>query len=133
VDVDADLLKMCGYALIYEKVMKAGQMTAAGLLCAWQRVAVTVEEVGEEGSALGPVSIVRLWGKGKGDMQDEAVMRFFFRLKSDGTYTASLFNTPEGSSGKTMLMDLEIPTPLEMLACQADYGEESSEPQKSEP
>ena len=124
--VDRELLELCGYIRVHEILVGDGQAVSFNLTNGWNRVALTSEDLGGEGSALGSTKAVTIWAFP--DSEGESTFRYDITVQytGDDLLVVALRSASDGvpwevRSRQGELVALDLPTPLEMLAAQAAY------------
>ena len=120
-EIDPEILTLCGYVRVNQVVLGEGQARSFNLVNGWERLAMTSALLGGEGSALGKSTEVTIWAApGKEShqawrydlnitMQGEEIVVMV--MKSDMIGEEDTIYARQGT-----LVDLDPPSPLEMLA-----------------
>jgi hypothetical protein len=121
-EIDPEILILCGYVRVNQVILGDGQARSFNLVNGWERLAMTSLPVGGEGCALGASTEVTIWAApGRESAQS---WRYDLNINMQGEEISvlvmrSLIETDEISSlyaKQGTLVDLDPPSPLEMLA-----------------
>jgi hypothetical protein len=123
IEVEPEVLELCGYVRVHQIMLGDGQSVSFHLVNGWEALAVTSAALGGEGSALGMSREVIVWAlSGK-----EGVVSWRYsltiQLAGEDLYVIAMKSAVDGGVEKTtstgVMVALDPPTPMEMLAAQA--------------
>jgi hypothetical protein len=124
-NVDAEMLELCGYVRVNQVLIGDGQSVSFNLINGWSRVALTSEDLGGKGSALGATKSITAWALPTS--LSSARWRYDITVQNSGGDIAvmAMKTASDGSGDVTtrqgQLVALDVPTPLEMLAAQSRH------------
>jgi hypothetical protein len=120
-DLDPEVLELCGYVKVHTILVGDGQSVSFSLTKGWARVTLTTTDLGGEGSALGLTKKVTFWAMGEGSI--DVPWRYDITVQHEAGEVSVMAMKLQGSSGSDDqygdLVALDPPTPMEMLAAQA--------------
>jgi len=124
-EVDRELLELCGYVRVHDILVGEGQSVSFNLINGWKQVALTSSDLGGEGSALGSTKQVTVWAlPGSAGLKS---WRYDITVQYGGedlnvvAMRSAAGEQEELITRRGKLVALDLPTPLEMLAAQADH------------
>ena len=125
-EVTDEILLLCGYVKVHQVLACAGQGVAFSLINGWERLTVTTRAAGGEGSALGEIREITVWAA-PGESKTEKPWRYDLnvRVETNGSLLVAVIRSDASVghssmvSGSGTLVELNPPSPMEMLAAQA--------------
>ena len=125
-ELDPVLLEMCGYVKVYESLVAEGMAVSVNLTNGWDRIAVTSEDLGGEGSALGSTKRCLVWAA-PGTESSETWQYDLTIMCNHGKINVMVMKSSDTGHSSSLLVRqgtlvaLDMPTPMEMLAAQAAH------------